>query len=170
MRLLTHNLLACHAKGCGASSNNFPLHLRNVQLELIDAEYNDVFLKGFLPKLHWPALVFAAQQLGQTALPEQEPDFTQQEPSDELLHALHHILLELHITEGEMVCPNCEHVYTIRSGIPNMVRPPARSRSSSPSMRFPNSLDRPHTQNAPRRTAHHASRECQTMCRRQDMV
>ncbi|KAI3613404.1 hypothetical protein CBS9595_004237 [Malassezia furfur] len=121
MRLLTHNLLACHAKGCGNSSKNFPLQLRNVQLELIEADYNDAFLKGFLPKLHWPALVGAARQLGQTSLPEQEPDFTQQEPSDELLQALHHILLELHVAEGEMVCPNCGHVYTIRSGIPNML-------------------------------------------------
>lgn len=95
MRLLTHNLLACHAKGCGNSSKNFPLQLRNVQLELIEADYNDAFLKGFLPKLHWPALVGAARQLGQTSLPEQEPDFTQQEPSDELLQALHHILLEV---------------------------------------------------------------------------
>lgn len=63
MRLLTHNLLACHAKGCGSSSNNFPLQLRNVQLELIEAEYNEVFLKGFLPKLAWPAFVMTARQV-----------------------------------------------------------------------------------------------------------
>ncbi|WFD39515.1 uncharacterized protein MJAP1_002493 [Malassezia japonica] len=118
MRLLTHNLLACHAKGCGSSSNNFPLQLRNVQLELIEAEYNDVFLRGFLPKLDWNALVTTAQQ---TSLPEQEPDFTKEGPSDEMLQALHHILLELHIAEGEMVCPKCAHVYPIRSGIPNML-------------------------------------------------
>lgn len=130
MRVLTHNLLACHAKGCGSSSNNFPLALRNVQLELIEAEYNEQFLKGFLPKLDWAALVSTAQQLGQTTLPAQEPDFTQAAPSEDILQALHHILLEvrgssrltqIHIAEGEMVCPNCAHVYPIRSGIPNMV-------------------------------------------------
>lgn len=63
MRLLTHNLLACHAKGCGSSSNNFPLKLQNVQLELIEAEYNDTFLKGFLPKLAWPAFVSTARDV-----------------------------------------------------------------------------------------------------------
>lgn len=119
MRLLTHNLLACHAKGCGSSSNNFPLELRNVQLELIEAEWNEAFLRGFLPKLDWPALVHAAQQLGQGGLPPNAPDL---QASEETLRALHHILLELHIAEGEMVCPNCSHVYPIRSGIPNMVR------------------------------------------------
>ncbi|WFD00838.1 hypothetical protein MYAM1_003592 [Malassezia yamatoensis] len=95
MRLLTHNLLACHAKGCGNSSKNFPLELRNVQLEQIDADFNEVFLRGFLPKLHWQALIYAAKQLGQTSLPEQEPDLIQQQDNQQLLRALHHVLLEV---------------------------------------------------------------------------
>ncbi len=61
MRLLTHNLLACHAKACQTTSNNFPLILKDVQLELIEAEPNDTFVKGFLPKLDWPALVKTAR-------------------------------------------------------------------------------------------------------------
>ena len=73
MRLLTHNLLACHAKTCGASSNNFPLALRNVQLELIEAEFSPDFLRGFLPKLDWTALVTTARQLGDTSLPDAQP-------------------------------------------------------------------------------------------------
>ncbi|AXA48621.1 multifunctional methyltransferase subunit TRM112 [Malassezia restricta] len=121
MRLLTHNLLACHAKGCGSSSNNFPLQLQNVQLELIEAEYNDVFLRGFLPKLAWPALFTTARQLGDETIPENPPDFLSTPPSEEFLRALHHVLLEIHVSEGEMVCPNCAHIYPIRSGIPNML-------------------------------------------------
>lgn len=64
MRLLTHNLLACHAKGCDSSSKNFPLKLQNVQLELIEAEYNESFLKGFLPKIAWSAFVSTARDVG----------------------------------------------------------------------------------------------------------
>jgi multifunctional methyltransferase subunit TRM112 len=60
VRLITHNLLACHAKGC--NSNNFPLAFKDVQIELQEAEFNGDFLKGFLPKLEWPALVDAAKQ------------------------------------------------------------------------------------------------------------
>ncbi|PKI83391.1 hypothetical protein MVES_002517 [Malassezia vespertilionis] len=121
MRLLTHNLLACHAKNCGSSSNNFPLIFRNVKLELIEADYSEAFLKGFLPKLDWCALVHTARQLGDISLPEQEPEFTQAPPTEAQLQALHHVLLEIHVAEGEMLCPNCEHVYPIRSGIPNML-------------------------------------------------
>ena len=88
---------------------------------MIDAEYNPVFLKGFLPKLAWPALVATARQLGDTTLPEQAPDFITSEPSEEFLQLLHHVLLEVHVAEGEMICPNCSHIYPIRNGIPNML-------------------------------------------------
>ena len=51
VRLLTHNILACHAKDC--NTNNFPLEFKDVQLEIREAEFNPEFLKGFLPKLEW---------------------------------------------------------------------------------------------------------------------
>jgi len=31
-------------------------------------------------------------------------------------------MLQIHIEEGSMTCPNCKHVYPISNGIPNMVR------------------------------------------------
>ena len=57
---------------------------------------------------------------------------------DDFLKNLHHVLLEvdsyffisflyilislkIHVEEGSMTCPNCEHVYPISNGIPNMV-------------------------------------------------
>ena len=61
VRLITHNLLACHAKGC--TSNNFPLQLKDVQIELREAEFNPDFLRGFIPRLEWGALVDAARQV-----------------------------------------------------------------------------------------------------------
>ena len=83
-------------------------------------------------------------QLGDTSLPEEQPEMT----DDEFLQKLHHVLLEvrcstgqgnsavrsrqglgsrscaqqIHVEEGAMVCPNCSHVYPISNGIPNMVR------------------------------------------------
>jgi len=61
VRLITHNLLACHAKGC--TSNNFPLEFKNAKLELREAEYNSEFIRGFLPKIEWKALVDTARQV-----------------------------------------------------------------------------------------------------------
>ena len=58
VRLITHNLLACHAKGC--TTNNFPLLLEDIQIELREQEFNPDFVKNILPRLEWRALVDAA--------------------------------------------------------------------------------------------------------------
>lgn len=61
VRLITHNLLACHAKGC--TTNNFPLQFVDIQVEIREAELNSEFLKGFMPKIEWKALVDGARQV-----------------------------------------------------------------------------------------------------------
>jgi len=66
VRLITHNLLACHVRGC--TSNNFPLIFKDVQLELRESEYNPDFLRGFMPKLEWQALVDTAKSVSSTLL------------------------------------------------------------------------------------------------------
>ncbi|KAI0296736.1 Trm112p-domain-containing protein [Multifurca ochricompacta] len=115
VRLITHNLLACHAKGC--TSNNFPLRFSNVKLALREADFNPDFIRGFLPRIEWDALVQASREIGDTSLPPERPEML----DDDFLKQLHHVLLEIHVDEGSMTCPNCEHVYPISSGIPNML-------------------------------------------------
>lgn len=61
VRLITHNLLACHVKGC--TSNNFPLEFKDVQVVLRESEFNPDFLRGFIPKLEWSALAGAAREV-----------------------------------------------------------------------------------------------------------
>lgn len=61
VRLITHNLLACHAKGCNA--NNFPLKFQSAQLEVRESELNVEFLRKFLPKLEWKALIDTAREV-----------------------------------------------------------------------------------------------------------
>ena len=58
VRLITHNLLACHAKGC--TVNNFPLIFQDIQIELHEQEFNPDFIKNILPRLEWRALVDSA--------------------------------------------------------------------------------------------------------------
>ncbi|KAI0925348.1 hypothetical protein AcV7_005619 [Taiwanofungus camphoratus] len=138
VRLITHNLLACHAKGC--TSNNFPLQFKDAQIEIRDAEFNPDFLRGFIPRIEWAALVNAARQvsieemygivesaslisglveyqLGDTSLPDEPPEML----DDEFLQKLHHVLFQIHVEEGAMICPNCQHSYLISNGIPNML-------------------------------------------------
>jgi multifunctional methyltransferase subunit TRM112 len=66
VRLITHNLLACHVKGC--TTNNFPLKLTDIELALREAEFNPDFLRGFLPRIEWDALVRASREVSITYL------------------------------------------------------------------------------------------------------
>ncbi|KAI8927567.1 hypothetical protein BC831DRAFT_451928 [Entophlyctis helioformis] len=115
MRLVTHNMLQCHVKGC--NTDNYPLAIQDAELETLEADFNPSFIERLIPKLHWPALVHTALSLGIDTLPEELPE----EPSEDLLRAIHKVALEVRVKEGKMVCQGCEHVYPIVNGIPNML-------------------------------------------------
>lgn len=61
VRLITHNILACHAKGC--TQNNFPLQFQDAKIEIRESEFNAEFLENFMPRLEWNALVETAKQV-----------------------------------------------------------------------------------------------------------
>lgn len=122
VRLLTHNLLACHAKSCISSATNFPLLFQDASVEIREAEFNPDFVRGFLPKVEWTALVGAARQvsliryavmhqtsdswivkLGDTSLPDEQPEMV----DDETIQKLHHVLLEVRFSR--------RHIYLIHS-------------------------------------------------------
>ena len=39
---------------------------------------------------------------------------------DDVLSLLHSLLMDTHVTEGELVCGGCQRRYAIQQGIPNM--------------------------------------------------
>ncbi|KAI9201822.1 uncharacterized protein BJ171DRAFT_196133 [Polychytrium aggregatum] len=116
MRLLTHNMMQCHVKGC--TSNNFPLRLEEVELEQIEAEFNPEFIARLLPKIDYPALVATTFSLGIDLLPQNPPA---DDVSEEFLRRLHQVLLEIRVKEGRMVCNGCGHVFPIKDTVPNML-------------------------------------------------
>ena len=63
VRLLTHNMLACHAKQCKHTSLAFPLLFKDVTVQITEMEMHADFLRAFLPRLDWKALVGAASQV-----------------------------------------------------------------------------------------------------------
>ncbi|GFZ42674.1 hypothetical protein JCM24511_00391 [Saitozyma sp. JCM 24511] len=115
VRLITHNMLTCHVRNC--TKDNFPLVFSDVELVVREAPENLDFIRRFLPKLDWAALVDTARSLGDESLPDTQPE----EFTDEQLRALHHVLMEMHVEEGKMTCRGCGHVYHISNGIPNML-------------------------------------------------
>eukprot|EP01017_Pseudomicrothorax_dubius_P033563 TRINITY_DN4506_c0_g1_i3.p1 TRINITY_DN4506_c0_g1~~TRINITY_DN4506_c0_g1_i3.p1 ORF type:complete len:125 (+),score=25.68 TRINITY_DN4506_c0_g1_i3:34-408(+) len=117
MRLLSHNLLMCNVKGC--SENNYPLRILVQKSKIIEAELNPDFLRKLVTKLDWKGLHTTLISLDFHKFPEQlaEDDWK----NEEFLKELHNVLMQTHIIEGKLVCPNCQREYPIVNGIPNMI-------------------------------------------------
>ncbi|KAL2340051.1 hypothetical protein Fmac_007991 [Flemingia macrophylla] len=112
MRLLTHNMLSSNIKGV---VNGFPLRIEAEKVVEKTVEMNGEFLKKMFEKIDWKAFVDASRAMG----PE-EADCSMLD-SDEFLNRFHHALLELHLEEGALVCPETGRRFPVNKGIPNML-------------------------------------------------
>ncbi|XP_008219426.1 PREDICTED: multifunctional methyltransferase subunit TRM112-like protein At1g22270 [Prunus mume] len=116
MRLLTHNMLSSNIKGV---ANGFPLRIEIEKVVEKQVDFNADFLRNMFPKIEWKALVGAAHTLGYVELPEEvEPSRLD---SEDFLRKFHHALLELHLEEGALVCPETGRRFPVSKGIPNML-------------------------------------------------
>lgn len=99
--------------------NGFPLRIEAEKVVEKNVEMNGDFLKKMFEKIEWKAFVEAARGMGYTELPE-EAD-TSMLDSNEFLNRFHHALLELHLEEGILVCPETGRRFPVKKGIPNML-------------------------------------------------
>ncbi|GAV63570.1 Trm112p domain-containing protein [Cephalotus follicularis] len=118
MRLLTHNMLSSNIKGV---TNGFPLGIEVVKVVEKQVELNADFLKNMFHKIDWKGLVDGSRAMGYFELPGEPPETSALE-SEEFLSKFHHALLELHLEEGALVCPEtgniCHFASTLR-GFPS---------------------------------------------------
>lgn len=106
---------------CGEQGvvNGFPLKIVAKETREQEADFNADFLVHMLPKMEWGALVSAAKEIGAGELPAEIPDDAP--TNEEFLRAFHHALLEVHVEEGTLVCPESGRKFPINKGIPNML-------------------------------------------------
>jgi multifunctional methyltransferase subunit TRM112 len=129
MRLFTHNMLCCNVKACVATSQrsaaakpaNFPLRIEVAEggIEQRATDFVPELAARMLSKLDWDALRQTAGELGIAQLPAAPPP--QPEADEGFLRSVHDLVLDIHIVEGALVCPNCARSYPIKKGIPNML-------------------------------------------------
>ncbi|KAL2864540.1 RNA methylation protein TRM112 [Aspergillus lucknowensis] len=122
MKLLTANFLVCAVKSCKGSPAAFPLHLRDVELELQDVDFQPEFIRNIIPRVDWDGLNQMANELNFTNIPQTKPE-GETLRNEQVLRDLHRLLLETQVTEGKLICGNCGHEYTIKEGIPNFLLP-----------------------------------------------
>jgi len=108
-------MLTCNVKGC--TTNNFPLHIQ-ATFQRQESEFNQSFVVHMLSKLDFAAIQSACKDLGLEA-PAEIP--SNAATDNGFLRALHDIVVDVHIQEGKMICPNCSRQYPITNGVANML-------------------------------------------------
>ncbi|KAK0085441.1 hypothetical protein PV325_005216 [Microctonus aethiopoides] len=117
MKLLTHNMLT--SKCLKGVTTGYPLGIaKDIKVSVVD--FNSEFISRMIPKLDWAALWKAAESIGHVGeLPQTLiQDF---ENDEEFLKKVHHVLLEVEVINGDLLCPESGRKFPINDGIPNML-------------------------------------------------
>nr|CAG4642234.1 EOG090X0LTV [Eurycercus lamellatus] len=118
MKLLTHNMLT--SKCLKGVSVGYPLGILAKDVKVSEVEFNPEFISRMIAKIDWPALCKAAENIGK--LEELPPVVVDDyENNEEFLKKAHHILLEVEVINGELVCPETGRKFPVTEGIPNML-------------------------------------------------
>mmetsp|Transcript_5652 Transcript_5652/g.18458 ORF Transcript_5652/g.18458 Transcript_5652/m.18458 type:complete len:122 (+) Transcript_5652:74-439(+) len=117
MRLLTMNALRCRRKDVKEGS----LRLVATKVEVVESAFDREFLLHVLPSVDWAGLRESAAAVGVTSLPEVVDEALTGD--DAFLRALHHVLFDVHVIEGKLVCRESDHVFSVDDGRPNMMLP-----------------------------------------------
>lgn len=146
MKLIMHNFLACNIKGV---KNGYPLAVEANKVEIRDADFDPGlslwavmpcaagghgacanallqwhadFIRNIMERVDYGVLRKAAVQLGlNIQLPVRLDMDRLQNDDDDILQQLHHALLEAHVDEGTLVCPESGRKFPISKGIVNML-------------------------------------------------
>lgn len=136
MRLIAHNMLKCNKKGV---SNGYPLKIECIDKQVIQSSYNKDMMKKVIFKVQLEGLKSAIMDLSLLTIEELdsleknidilrklyiEDDFSDvidEAMEDTVLNTLHHLLFEIHILDGALVCPESGRSFPIKESIPNMI-------------------------------------------------
>jgi multifunctional methyltransferase subunit TRM112 len=76
---------------------------------------------SMLNKIQWSALRSAASDLSLTELDAINEITEEVRQDDVILRKIHHILFEVHLVDGFLVCPETSRKFPVKDGIPNML-------------------------------------------------
>ena len=116
MQLLTMSTLRCGRKDVKEGS----LRLVATKVDVRESEFDGTFLEHVLPSIDWPSLRDAGAAVGIT-LPDTLEGPHRRE--DAFLRALHRLLFDVHVLEGQLICRESQQVFPIQDGRPNMMLP-----------------------------------------------
>ena len=120
MKAITHNILMCNTKKCSGTDKNYPLIIKALNLKENETDYDENLTKYWFNKLDKRGLNQFCKDLNivKFDLTNIEDKFLE---DNQFLQYIHHVMNEICIEEGSLICPNCGREYPIKKGIINMV-------------------------------------------------
>ena len=105
------------------TTQGYPLRIAATEVVVEESPMDTELVTKLLPKLNYPAVVAALKEIADQVDPKPPtiPTELPEELSASVLEALHHVLFNIHIIEGELVCPDTGRKFPIKQGIPNMI-------------------------------------------------
>ncbi len=122
MRLITHNFLQSNVRG---TTEGYPLRIVPSEILVEESPVDTELVRKMLPKLKYSAIIAAVADISEKAnpkppaIPDELPEDGELEES--VLEALHQVLFNIHVIEGELICPDTGRKFPIKQGIPNMI-------------------------------------------------
>ena len=106
------------------TEKGYPLKIEVTEVAIEESPVDRELVTRLLPKLKYETLVGALAEVS-TQCEEPLPDLPAElpeEPFDDALVAnLHKVLFDVHVVEGNLVCPDTGRKFPIKEGIPNMI-------------------------------------------------
>lgn len=87
---------------------------------MTEVDFNSEFVSRMLQKIDYPVLYNAIESIGQSHdLPKELVE--NYESDQDFLKKVHHVLLQVDVINGELICPETGRKFPINNGIPNML-------------------------------------------------
>ena len=105
------------------TQKGYPLKIEATQIVIEESPVDRDLVVRLLPKLEYSTLLDAARQLSASCdepLPELPAELSE-ELDDATISALYTIMFDVHVMEGNLVCPDTGRKFPIKDGIPNMI-------------------------------------------------
>ncbi|KAF0759716.1 multifunctional methyltransferase subunit TRM112-like protein, partial [Aphis craccivora] len=118
MKLFTHNMLS--SKDVNGVKVGYPLRIVAKDIKISESEFNKEFVKSIISKINWKVFVNAAMQIGYGKDLSEEL-INNYENNEEYLKKVHHLLMEVEVMNGELICPETHRVFPISDGVPNLL-------------------------------------------------
>jgi multifunctional methyltransferase subunit TRM112 len=105
------------------TTTGYPLKIEASNVLVETSPFNKDFVLKMLPKINYEVVVQASRQLasGMEGKVVELPETLPSEPDDQFLETLHHVLLDIHLIEGFLICPSSGRRFPVRQSIPNMI-------------------------------------------------